>query len=154
MEDIKFIDSKFRLVILAAKRAKQLVRGSKKKVNMHAENPLTIALKEIELGLINFEIISEADEQLALESLQRIGKETKRRDEQDLLSFAGDDDDDEYEEEVEEEVEADEDVDDEVDEDIDEDIDADVDDDVDDYDEDGDDLDSIDPDDMIDDDDD
>ena len=56
MESSEFIDSKFRLVILAAKRAKQLLRGGRKKVDMVAENPLTIALEEIKRGLINYEI--------------------------------------------------------------------------------------------------
>jgi len=56
MEEHKIIDSKFRLVILAAKRARQLLRGGRKKIEMSAENPLTIALEEINRGLINFEI--------------------------------------------------------------------------------------------------
>lgn len=59
MEKNNFIDSKFRLVIIAAKRAKQLVRGSKPKVNLKAENPLTIALKEIDEGKIDFKIIND-----------------------------------------------------------------------------------------------
>lgn len=56
MESQEFIDSKFRLVILAAKRARQLLRGGRKKVDMVAENPLTIAMEEIKRGLINYEI--------------------------------------------------------------------------------------------------
>jgi len=56
LETQEFIDSKFRLVILAAKRARQLLRGGRKKVDMVAENPLTIALEEIRRGLINYEI--------------------------------------------------------------------------------------------------
>ena len=56
MENSTNIDSKFRLVLLAAKRAKQLLRGSRKRIPMEAENPLTIALEEIRLGLVDFEI--------------------------------------------------------------------------------------------------
>ena len=56
MDQHEFIDSKFRLVILAAKRARQLLRGARKKIDMEAENSLTIALEEINRGLINFEI--------------------------------------------------------------------------------------------------
>lgn len=56
MESSEFIDSKFRLVILAAKRARQLLRGGRKKVDMVAENPLTIAMEEIKRGLIKYEI--------------------------------------------------------------------------------------------------
>lgn len=116
MEDHKFIDSKFRLVILAAKRAKQLVRGAKKKINMHAENPLTIALKEIENGLINFKIIDEANDRLAFENLEALGNETEESEEEDLLSLAGDDDDEDYLEESEgEEAAVDDDYEEEVD---------------------------------------
>jgi DNA-directed RNA polymerase subunit omega len=49
--------SKFRLAILAARRAKQLINGARKRVDMKAENPLTIALEEIRQGkidLLNF----------------------------------------------------------------------------------------------------
>ena len=52
LEGYKNIDSKFRLAILAAKRAKQLIRGSKKLVDIEAGNPLTIALEEIKQGFI------------------------------------------------------------------------------------------------------
>ena len=105
MEDHKFIDSKFRLVILASKRAKQLVKGAKKKINMHAENPLTIALKEIENGLINFEIIDDANDRLALENLEALGNDKDETEEEDLLSYADDDDDEDYLEESEGEEE-------------------------------------------------
>jgi len=57
--DQSIVDSKFRLVLLAAWRAKQIINGSKKRVNIKAENPLTIALEEIRQGLINFEILTE-----------------------------------------------------------------------------------------------
>ena len=59
MEQLDFIDSKFRLALLAARRAKQLVAGSKKKIDITAENPLTIAIQEIYNGKINFQILDE-----------------------------------------------------------------------------------------------
>jgi DNA-directed RNA polymerase subunit omega len=62
LEDHKVVDSKFRLVILASKRAKQLLHGGKKKVEMNAENPLSIALEEIKQGKIDYEIILNEDE--------------------------------------------------------------------------------------------
>ncbi len=62
MDGLEYVDSKFRLAILAAKRAKQLVGGSKKKVDMRAENPLTIAIEEIKEGKINFHILEESEE--------------------------------------------------------------------------------------------
>ena len=58
MEEFDFIDSKFRYAILAAKRAKQLINGSRKKVEMTAENPLTIALEEIAQGKVDFELLN------------------------------------------------------------------------------------------------
>ena len=64
MEELKFIDSKFRLAILAAKRAKQLIHGDKKKIEINAENPLTIALKEIEEGKINFKILKKGEKNI------------------------------------------------------------------------------------------
>lgn len=59
MEKLDFIDSKFRLAILAAKRAKQLVAGAKKRVDTNAENPLTIAIEEIYQGKVKFRILEE-----------------------------------------------------------------------------------------------
>lgn len=57
MAENNFIDSKFRQVILAAKRARQILIGSKKKIDINAENPLTIALEEIKQGKVDFEIL-------------------------------------------------------------------------------------------------
>jgi DNA-directed RNA polymerase subunit omega len=59
LEQLDFIDSKFRLALLASRRAKQLVAGSKKKLDVNAENPLTIAMQEIYQGKVNFQILDE-----------------------------------------------------------------------------------------------
>ena len=59
MEKLDFIDSKFRLAILAAKRGKQLVAGAKKRVDTNAENPLTIAIEEIYQRKVKFKILEE-----------------------------------------------------------------------------------------------
>jgi DNA-directed RNA polymerase subunit omega len=61
--ELNTIDSKFRLCILAAKRAKQIVHGSKKKVDINAENPLTIAIEEIKQGKINVHILEENEDE-------------------------------------------------------------------------------------------
>lgn len=61
MDSLEGIDSRFRHAILAAKRAKQLVGGAKKKIDMVAENPLTIAIEEIKEGKINFHILEEEE---------------------------------------------------------------------------------------------
>jgi len=59
VEKLDFIDSKFRLAILAAKRGKQLLAGAKKRVDTTAENPLTIAIEEIYRGKVKFKILEE-----------------------------------------------------------------------------------------------
>ncbi len=59
VQQYKGIDSKFRVVILAARRAKQLIGGGRKKLDIKAENPLTIALEEIRQGKIDFDTLNE-----------------------------------------------------------------------------------------------
>lgn len=51
------LDSKFRYVILAAKRAKQLLKGAKPKIRTKSRNPIRIAQLEVKEGLIDFEIL-------------------------------------------------------------------------------------------------
>ncbi len=51
------IDSKYRFIILAAKRAKQLLKGAKPKIEGKSKNPIRIAQAEVRKGLIEYEII-------------------------------------------------------------------------------------------------
>jgi DNA-directed RNA polymerase omega subunit len=51
------IDSKFRFVILASKRAKQILKGAKVKVRSKSKNPIRIAQIEMKEGLIDYEIL-------------------------------------------------------------------------------------------------
>ena len=51
------IDSKYRFIILAAKRAKQLLKGAKPKIQGKSKNPIRIAQMEVRNGLIEYEII-------------------------------------------------------------------------------------------------
>jgi DNA-directed RNA polymerase omega subunit len=51
------VDSKFRFVILASKRAKQLLKGAKPKVKAKSRNPIRIAQSEVRAGVIEFEIL-------------------------------------------------------------------------------------------------
>ena len=46
------IESKYELVILAAKRCRQIREGSRARVETDSENPLTLALEEIAAGVI------------------------------------------------------------------------------------------------------
>lgn len=107
MEDHKVVDSKFRLVILASKRAKQLLRGGKKRIDMNAENPLTIALEEVKQGKVDYEIILsengnaiengegpvEGEMETADESLPESGPEETNSGETEEESESGDEDD-------------------------------------------------------------
>jgi DNA-directed RNA polymerase omega subunit len=51
------VDSKFRFVILASKRAKQILKGSKAKIRTKSKNPIRIAQIEVKTGLVDFEIL-------------------------------------------------------------------------------------------------
>lgn len=51
------IDSKYRFIILASKRAKQLLKGAKPKISAKSKNLIRIAQAEVSAGLIEFEVI-------------------------------------------------------------------------------------------------
>ena len=51
------IDSKYRLVLLAAKRSKQLQKGAKPRLQSLAKKPTRIALEEVQHGLIQYQQI-------------------------------------------------------------------------------------------------
>ncbi|HXG93184.1 MAG TPA: DNA-directed RNA polymerase subunit omega [Blastocatellia bacterium] len=51
------IDSKYRLVLLAAKRSKQIQKGAKPRVQTSAKKPTRIALEEVERGLVSYQPI-------------------------------------------------------------------------------------------------
>jgi DNA-directed RNA polymerase subunit omega len=51
------IDSKYRFIILAAKRAKQLLKGAKPKLQSKSKSLIRIAQTEVRSGLVEYEII-------------------------------------------------------------------------------------------------
>ncbi len=51
----KEIDSKYALVVLAAKRAKQIKEGARPLIDTQSGNPLTIALEEIATGKLKYQ---------------------------------------------------------------------------------------------------
>jgi DNA-directed RNA polymerase omega subunit len=53
------IDSKYRMIILAAQRSKQLQRGATSRVDIdiRKSKPTRVAMKELEQKKINFEIL-------------------------------------------------------------------------------------------------
>lgn len=70
MYNLNGIDSKFRLAILVARRAKQLIGGAKRKVDIKAENVLTIAIEEFKQGKIDFDILNQDPALLEMENLE------------------------------------------------------------------------------------
>lgn len=59
MQNLNGIDSKFRLAILVARRAKQLIGGARKKIEFKSDNPLTVAMEEFKQGKIDFDVLNE-----------------------------------------------------------------------------------------------
>ncbi len=51
------IDSKYRFIILASKRAKQLLKGAKPKLQSKSKSLIRIAQSEVRSGLVEYEII-------------------------------------------------------------------------------------------------
>ena len=58
LEDLA-IDSKYRKILIAAKRSKQLQRGAKPRLTVPNAKPTRVALEEVEHGLIDFEVIDQ-----------------------------------------------------------------------------------------------
>jgi len=58
-KDIPDIDSKYRLILLAAQRAKQIQRGALPRVEVDARKikPTTIALEEFDENKVNFRFL-------------------------------------------------------------------------------------------------
>lgn len=50
-------DSKFRFIIVAAQRAKQLLKGAHPKIKSRHRNPIRIAQEEIKSGAVQYEIL-------------------------------------------------------------------------------------------------
>lgn len=55
------MDSKYRLIIVAAQRSKQLQRGARPRVEMDVQRhkPTRIALEEVRRGKVSFDIIEQ-----------------------------------------------------------------------------------------------
>lgn len=68
------IDSKFRFVLLSARRAEQIVRGAKPKTEPGLSKPGTVAMKEIREDLIDWDYGPapevEAEEDMPAEELE------------------------------------------------------------------------------------
>ena len=58
------VDSKFRFVIVAAKRAKQLIKGAKPKIETKTKNSIRLAQAEVRAGVIDFHILQNITEDI------------------------------------------------------------------------------------------
>ncbi|MFN7946780.1 MAG: DNA-directed RNA polymerase subunit omega [Blastocatellia bacterium] len=50
------IDSKYRKILIAARRAKQIMKGARPRVEIQGAKPTRLALAEVDRGMVNFEI--------------------------------------------------------------------------------------------------
>jgi len=51
------IDSKYRKILIAAKRSKQIQKGARPRINLPGAKPTRVALEEVERGLVGFELM-------------------------------------------------------------------------------------------------
>lgn len=59
---LRNVKNRFELVIVAAKRARQLMRGKEPRVPWDNDKPTVVALREIAAGYTNINNINESDE--------------------------------------------------------------------------------------------
>lgn len=57
LKDYGNFDSKFRFVIVASKRAKELLKGAKPRIKAKSKNPIRIAQNEVRMGLVDYDIV-------------------------------------------------------------------------------------------------
>jgi DNA-directed RNA polymerase subunit omega len=55
-------DSKFRFILVAAERAKQIQNGAPPLAEVKSRKPAYIAVKETEVGLVNWSLLEEEEE--------------------------------------------------------------------------------------------
>lgn len=64
MKNYGDIDSKFRYVILASLRAKQLLKGAKPRIKSKSKNLIRIAQEEVRQGQVDYALIQSKEEEL------------------------------------------------------------------------------------------
>jgi len=88
-------DNRFRLVLLAAKRAKQLIDGARRTLDLEVENPLTMALAEIDRKTVDEQTINSFTERRDLSELY--AEEVRRSQPQLEAALAREDDEEDDE---------------------------------------------------------
>jgi DNA-directed RNA polymerase subunit omega len=58
-ELLKKVDNRYSLVIVTAKRARQLIQGDKPLTHVDTNKPLTVAINEVYTGAIVYETLKE-----------------------------------------------------------------------------------------------
>lgn len=61
---LPYVDNRFHLVLVAAKRARQIAMGSDPLVALENDKPTVLALREISEGLVGPEVLQEKAEEL------------------------------------------------------------------------------------------
>jgi DNA-directed RNA polymerase subunit omega len=56
------IDSKYRKILIAAKRSKQIQKGARPRIQLPDAKPTRLALEEVERGLVNFELLPPSED--------------------------------------------------------------------------------------------
>ena len=56
------IDSKYRKILIAAKRSKQIQKGARPRVQMPNNKSTRVAIEEINRGLVDFQVVGPDDE--------------------------------------------------------------------------------------------
>lgn len=109
LTDFDKIDSKYRFVIIASKRAKELLKGAKPRTKSKSKNLVRVAQQEVEMGLVDFEILkgkaeeaSDQEERVLLGEEVAVGAEVEGAAEAETEIFG---EDEEAEEEADEEEE-------------------------------------------------
>ena len=73
------VDSKFKFVIVASKRAKQLLKGAKPKLKSRSRSLIRVAQEEVREGLVDYEIVpKKKEEEYKPEDEDFIGEEIIR----------------------------------------------------------------------------
>ena len=60
------VDSKFRYVLLVAKRAEQLIQGSQPKIKSRFAKPTRVAMEEVDRNQVKWEMTAPVEETTAL----------------------------------------------------------------------------------------
>lgn len=55
----KEFDSKYRFILVAAERAKQLQNGAPPRLDLKSRKAAYVAIREVEQGMVNFEVLEE-----------------------------------------------------------------------------------------------